>query len=128
MKNLTGRPISIQRDDESRITIQPEAATPVIAVQHEELPLGTLNGIDVIAAEQKAILWNGLNINSFDQPFIVTQEIFDLLPHDATEFVTPDLGPSAIRNAFGGVQAITRLIAKPAARKYVPPQPIDNQQ
>lgn len=120
MKNLTGRAITIQRDDHTRVVIPPEATTPIIAVGEEETPLGIINGIDVIVAPQKAVLWNGLNLSTHDQPFIVSRDIFDLLPHDATEFVTPDLGTSAIRNTFGEVHAVTRLIAKPAALKYLP--------
>ncbi len=118
MKNYTGSPIILQLSTGKRITVAPEPITPRVSrVESEDI--GVFGGIDIAVDIDRTIDWGGISVDLQAQPIIVSREIFDLLPADAVAFVTPDLGSSAIRNTFGSLYAVTKLIAKPESRKYI---------
>lgn len=118
MKNYTGFPITIELASGRRIVVQPEPITPRVS-REEPLPLGVFGDIDIAIDVPHTVDWGGVAVDLQAQPIIVSREVFDLLPHDAVAFVTPDLGSSAIRNSFGTLFAITKLIAKPECQKYI---------
>jgi hypothetical protein len=114
MKNLTPSVIVLIRQDGSRAYLPASATCPTI----EEVPaeaLGRLGELEIIRQSYKRVHFHGLTDDREKLPFIVSREVFDALPDDATDFVMCDV-ETAIVNGLGLPHVIRRFIAKPAAQ------------
>lgn len=125
MKNLTIDPIRLIRQDTTRAELPPCMTPPKVVVRNEEV-LGTLGSIEIVRERYVSVDFGDLVLNKTDEPFIVSREVFDALPPDRIEFITPDFDTS-IRNAFGAPHVIRRFIAK-AGATYRAPQPATQQE
>lgn len=111
MKNLTSEAITIQCSKGGRITLQPARVTPTLEVA-DGGPVGELNGVLICTLTTRVVDFSGIALDRKEAPFIVSADIFQTLPCNATDFITPDLGMSAIRNSFNEVHAVTQFISK----------------
>ncbi len=111
MKNLTSEDIVVQRQDGTRFTLRASKQVPIIKTVLGDV-IGELNGAVILTSTTKVVDFEQLILNRADAPFIVSKEVFNALPCNAIEFITPDLGSSAIRNTFKEVHAVTQFISK----------------
>lgn len=122
MKNLTDIHLTINRTDGSRVILPPAEKQPVLRKEDACL-LGFLGAIEIYREAVISVDFSGIELNAVDQPFVVSREIFDALPANMHEFVTPDLG-TAIYNSFGIMHVVQRLIAKGSAAIDDDPAPV----
>ncbi len=112
MKNLTDRDIVVQRENGTRFVLPAAKSVPVLR-QIPGVVMGVFNGVliqgeDVNYVDFSDVEW----VSGAEGPFVVERNIFDALPDSAIDYITPDLGTSAVRNAYRNVQAVTRFCAK----------------
>jgi len=120
MKNLTATGISLFRQNGTRAYLPASPVTPTVEDVAAEV-VGYLGGLEIIRQAYKRVHLYGLADNLAEQPFVVSREVFDALPYDAIEFVTPDYD-SAMLNGLGIPHVIRRFIAKQAVTA-VPEKP-----
>lgn len=127
MKNLTSSTITVQRPDGSRFILTPAPQTPQLVTKQPVL-LGCLDDVAIYTQPHTVVDFGTIPFSKEEHPYIVTREIFDALPSDAVEFITPDYGPSAVMNTFQHVHAVTRFIAKADAVRHISKQQTSVQQ
>lgn len=110
MKNLTDTLVTLIRQDSTRIHLPPSPTPPTVVVEGT-CHLGFLDGVSVIRERRLTVDFHGMVLDPADQPYIVSREVFDALPADRVEFITPDFD-SAIANAFKIPHAIRQFVAK----------------
>jgi hypothetical protein len=120
MKNLTSGVIILMRQDGTRATLPASPLLPTIE-DIEPALVGYLGDLRIIRQQHKRVNFHGLTDNLKEQPFVVSREVFDVLPDSAVEFITPDY-ESAIVNGLGLVHVIRCFIAKPDV-EAVPERP-----
>jgi hypothetical protein len=112
MKNLTDRDVIVQRENGTRFILVAAKGVPVL----RHIPgtiMGVLNGVLIQGEDVSYVDFSDVELEAGSQgPYIVERNIFDALPASATDYITPDLGSSAVRNAYKNVQAVTRFCAK----------------
>jgi hypothetical protein len=111
MKNLTDREVQVRRNDNTRDRYPASATVPSVVDRNILTHIHVEGAVPVIIISK--IDFGNLVLNHSDGPFIVTAEVLEHLHMQHGHFVTPDLGPTAIRNALGGVHAVTRFITRP---------------
>jgi hypothetical protein len=111
MKNLTSSLINLAIG-ESRVQLPAPEVVPKLIVGIPTL-IGVLppHHVEIVQQARTTIDFTGINLCQEDQPFIVSREIFDALPADRIEFVTPDYD-TAIMNGLGIPHVVRRLISK----------------
>lgn len=128
MKNLTANTISLIRQDGSRAHLPAAPVAPTV-IKEPSVFIGCLGSLEIIREPVTRVDFSGIELNPQDQPFVVTREVFDALPADRIEFITPDL-ESAILNGLRVPHVIRRFIAKaglnPTQQAPIPSP--DNQQ
>lgn len=117
MKNLMSQPILVRGIDRSGPSIlEPAEVTPKLIRQNPHL-LGSLphHGANFMAEGTVTVDFTGIELNPDDQPFIVSREVFDALPEDRVEFITPDFDTTVL-TALSLPPLVTTFMAKAAAR------------
>ena len=124
MKNLTANPLSMLQHDGSRLALPAHETPPTLVVQ-DPIIMGVFFGFDIVREKVITVDFHGVELHPKDQPFIVSREIFDALPADSVEFITPDYD-SAIYNALQVPHVIRRFLAKAKALVTSPEVPLQN--
>jgi hypothetical protein len=117
MKNLTSGVIIMLRQDGSRAVLPP-CETPPTLIHYPAEHVGVLGTIEIVRQSFTTVNFHGLELTKEDEPFIVGRDIFDALPPERIEFVTPDY-ESAIYNGLGIAHVIRCFVAK-AGVKVIP--------
>ena len=116
MKNLTSAKLIVQQSNGYRFVLPAADYVPTIKVVQGR-PLGELDGVTVCTLTTRIVDFGGIILDHRDAPFIVNKEVFNALPCDAIDFITPDLGSSAIRNDGEESCIITQFISKVMAAR-----------
>jgi hypothetical protein len=117
MKNLTRETIVFIRSDGTRATLLPCEHPPVVEVIEENL-IGHLGSLDIIRQPYRQVIFPQWEDDPKGGPYVVSKEIFDLLPFGAVDFVTPDYH-TAIYNGLQQPHIVRRFIAKPKAENVI---------
>jgi hypothetical protein len=117
MKNLTRDVIVFIRTDGSRATLPPCEHPPVVEIVEAE-PIGYLGPLEIVRQPHRRVIFPNWQDDPKGGPYVVSKEIFDLLPCGAIEFVTPDYH-TAIMNGFKQPHLVRRFIVKPVAETMI---------
>lgn len=104
MLNLTPHAIVIRQNDRD-VTIEPSGT--VARVIMEEKEIGFVDGIPVIVREPVEVV----GIPDDETVCIVSSMVLSSLPKGTKNVFAPDTGSTAIRNAFGQLVSVTRLVS-----------------
>lgn len=114
MKNLTSDLIILIRQDGTRAELPPCETPPTIEPIEAEI-IGYLGELEIVRQPYNKVHFHNWEIDPKGGPYIVSKLVFDALPPDRIEFVTPDYN-TAILNGLMIPHVIRRFIAKPAAK------------
>lgn len=111
MKNLTLSAINIIRIDNSRFSLAAAEIAPRLKMI-ESSRIVQQGALEIHVPAKYEVDFTGVDLSPDRTPFIVTKEIFDALPDDAINFVTPDIETATI-NGLGIPHVFRNFIAKP---------------
>lgn len=117
MKNLTRDVIIFERTDGTRATLLPCEHPPVVEVVDANL-VGYRGSLEIVRQPYRRVIFPNWEDDPKGGPYVVTKDIFDLLPLGATDFVTPDYF-SALRNGLNQPHLIKRFIVKAEAETAI---------
>lgn len=106
MLNLTPHVIVIRLANGEDLTLQPSGVVARIVMKETEV--GSVNGIPLIVREAGEVV----GIPTDGTICLVSSMVLDALPQDTKNVFAPDTGSTAVRNAFGQMVAVTRLVSK----------------
>jgi hypothetical protein len=121
MKNLTRETIVFIRTDGTRATLLPCENPPVVEIVEENL-MGYLGSLEIIRQPYRKVIFPNWEDDPKGGPYVVSKDIFDLLPPSATEFVTPDYH-TAMLNGLNQPHIVRRFIVKSAVETLIVKQP-----
>lgn len=117
MKNLMPGAITLDRQNGTRVTLPPCEHPPIITIVESEV-VRYHGDIRVIHESYRQVTFPHWEDDPKGGPYVVSREVFDLLPADATEFVTPDFD-TALKNGLGRPHVVNRFIIKPTAQAII---------
>lgn len=106
MLNLTPHPITIVREDGSRVTFEPSGLIARVATTETQIGIEPTTGVPVVSRT----LGQPQGLPEEGTPCLVSAMVLGACPGRRGVFA-PDSGPTAIRNAQGQIEAVTRLVA-----------------
>jgi hypothetical protein len=117
MKNLTRDTIVFDRTDGTRATLLPCEHPPIVEVVEAELACYR-GSLAIVRQPYRRVIFPNWVDDPKGGPYVVTKDIFDLLPLGATDFVTPDYY-TAIRNGLQQPHVVRRFITKAEAETII---------
>ncbi len=126
MKNLTSDVIILIRQDGTRAELPACPNPPIIEIEEVGVTVGYLGELEIVRQPHKRVIFPDWVDDPKGGPYIVSKIVFDALPADATDFVTPDYN-TAILNGLKIPHVIRRFIMKASSQVIIHKKPIETQ-